>query len=234
VIGDIHGRVDLLHTALDLIEYHAAGTQATDAKVIFLGNYIDHGPDSVAALKHISRLNLSMPQSVTCLMGSHERMLLDFLAQPAARSARWLRNGGVAMLDNFDLDLEPAQLGKTPYLPDLEHAARVVTDTLGSEMLDWVSNLPLTWSSGNLWAVHAGADPARAMDQQSNRVLLWGHPEFNTSPRGDGAWIIHGHQETPHPKAKDQIISIDTGAWHSGKLTICAIEPDGRFDFLQT
>ena len=53
-------------------------------------------------------------------------------------------------------------------------------------------------------------------------------------PRGDDIWIAHGHVERPSPSLEDGRISTDTGAWSSGRLTCCAIKPDGRYDFLQT
>ena len=47
--------------------------------------------------------------------------------------------------------------------------------------------------------MHAGADPARAMEDQTARVLLWGHPEFDSAPRSDDAWVAHGHVELDSP-----------------------------------
>jgi serine/threonine protein phosphatase 1 len=72
------------------------------------------------------------------------------------------------------------------------------------------------------------------MEDQSARVLLWGHPEFDEGGRGDGLWIAHGHTEMDAPIAEDGRIATDTGAWRTGRLTACAVRTNGRYDFLQT
>jgi serine/threonine protein phosphatase 1 len=165
-------------------------------------------------------------------MGNHERMLLDFLADPALRGPRWLREGGAATLTSFRVDADDLTATAPPEAWD--HAARRLADTLGQDGRDWLERLPLTWSSGNLWVVHAGADPARPMQDQTARVLLWGHPEFDSAPRGDDIWIAHGHVERDAPLAEDGRISLDTAAWSTGRLTAIAIKPDGSHAFLQT
>ena len=99
-------------------------------------------------------------------------------------------------------------------------------------MADWIAARPLSWNSGNLWAVHAAADPHFPMDQQSARVLLWGHPEFDGTARADDAWIVHGHTEIPEARSVDHRINVDTGAWQSGRLSAAAVLPDGSVTFL--
>jgi crotonobetaine/carnitine-CoA ligase len=131
----------------------------------------------------------------------------------------------------------------TGYLDAPEATARTLKDgrlhtgdigSLGPDGSLWLDQLPLSWSSGNLWVVHAGADPARAMPDQTARVLLWGHPEFDSAPRGDDAWVAHGHVERDTPEIHDGRIGVDTAAWATGRLTAVAIKPDGSHAFLQT
>lgn len=232
LVGDIHGRSDLLEQMLELIDAHIGGTDANDPQLVFLGDYVDHGPRSDEVLARLRELTASFPDNVTCLMGNHERMLLDFLTDPVTRGARWLRAGGAATLLSYRID-GPA-LAAAP-LPDaLRAAAGRLRAAMGEETLEWLTALPLSWQSGTLWAVHAGADPYREMTAQSARVLLYGHPEFDSAPRGDGLWIAHGHVEADLPRAGDGRIALDTAAWSTGRLTACAVRPDGRFDFLQT
>ena len=49
-VGDVHGRADLLERALDLIDAHVGRVGARNPQVVFVGDYIDHGPDSAAVL----------------------------------------------------------------------------------------------------------------------------------------------------------------------------------------
>lgn len=230
VVGDLHGRADLLERALDRIDEHVGHTGARNPQVVFVGDYIDHGPDSAAVLTRVWELSKELPANVTCLMGNHERMLLDFMADPATRGPRWLRSGARATLDSFGLHTSQLAPGCAPEL--FRQEAAELRDHMAPELLDWIERLPLSWHSGNLWVVHAGADPQHAMDGQSARVLLWGHPEFGSRPRFDGTWVVHGHTPAQTHVLEEGRICVDTGAWETGLLCTAAISPEGEMDFL--
>jgi serine/threonine protein phosphatase 1 len=230
VVGDLHGRADLLERALDRVDEHVGQTGARNPQVVFVGDYIDHGPDSANVLTRVWELSRELPQNVTCLMGNHERMLLDFLADPATRGPRWLRSGALATLDSFGLHTSQLAPGCAPDL--FRQEALALRDHMAPELLDWLEDLPLSWNSGNLWVVHAGADPQHAMSDQSPRVLLWGHPEFDSRPRADGTWVVHGHVPGEGHVLEEGRICVDTGAWQSGLLCTAAIAPSGQIDFL--
>lgn len=232
IVGDIHGRADLLELMLELIDAHIGGTGSTDPRLVFVGDYVDHGPDSARVVTRMRELSEAFPANVTCLMGNHERMMLDFLTDPALRGPRWLRAGGIPTLDSFGVPTATLTPTASPSLFDA--AAAQLADALGGQMRDWLDALPLSWCSGDLWVVHAGADPLRPMTEQSPRVLLWGHPEFDTTPRGDALWVAHGHVEMDRPMLADGRIATDTAAWSTGRLTACAIRPGVGYDFLQT
>ncbi|MCU4653030.1 metallophosphoesterase [Roseibacterium sp. SDUM158016] len=232
VVGDLHGRADLLELLLGLIDAHIGGSGSGDPQLVFVGDYVDHGPESAETLARLRELTRDYPDNVVCLMGNHERMLLDFLADPATRGPRWMREGGAATLLSFRIDPDPILSGGGA--EEFREAAARLRKAMPEGLAGWMANLPLSFRSGNLWVVHAGADPAHPMDQQSSRVLLWGHPEFEAVPRADGTWVAHGHVEMQGPVCEDGRIALDTGAWRTGRLTACALRPDGRHDFLQT
>jgi serine/threonine protein phosphatase 1 len=232
IVGDIHGRADLLEQMLELIDAHIGGTGGVDPQLIFVGDYIDHGPESPAVLARLQELTREFPENVTCLMGNHERMMLDFLIDPSARGPRWMREGGTATLASYGIDPDGLDQGTSP--EDWTDAAAALAEALGDDSCSWIAERPLFWQSGNLWAVHAGADPLRPMTDQTARVLLWGHPEFDTTPRQDEIWIAHGHVVQGAPSLSDGRIGLDTGAWSTGRLSAVAIRPDGGHAFLQT
>ena len=232
IVGDIHGRADLLELMLELIDAHIGGTGSADPKLVFVGDYVDHGPDSAGVLARMRELTTDFPENVACLMGNHERMMLDFMSDPALRGPRWLREGGAATLESYRIRTD--RLSPSAEAGEWQDAADCLTRALGEDGRDWLVSRPLSWHSGNLWAVHAGADPARGMEDQTPRVLLWGHPEFDSAIRGDDAWVAHGHVEMDTPVFADGRISLDTAAWSTGKLTAIAIKPDGSHAFLQT
>jgi serine/threonine protein phosphatase 1 len=232
VVGDVHGRADLLELMLELIDAHIGGTGGADPRLVFVGDYIDHGPESAEVLARLQELTAEFPGNVTCLMGNHERMLLDFLLDPSARGPRWMREGGAATLASYGLD--PDGLDQSALPEAWSDAAAQLAELLGDASCGWITERPLSWQSGNLWVVHAGADPLRPMTDQSPRVLLWGHPEFESAPRTDATWVAHGHVVQSAPSLSMGRIGLDTGAWSTGRLTSIAIKPDGGHAFLQT
>ena len=228
VVGDLHGRADLLEPMFERIDRHI-GTVAEDSPfLVFVGDYVGYGPASHETLLRLKALTEEFPRNVVCLMGSHERMFLDFLTDPEMRGARWMRFGGAATLESFGVP-EPARH------PDAyQQAADALHAAMEPGLLDWIAARPLSWHSGNLWVVHAAADPKHSMPAQSARVLLWGHPEFEVVPRSDGVWVCHGHTEVDTPQLVDGRANVDTGAWKTGRLAAAAIVPTGEVEFLTT
>src|SRR4051794_10496320 len=83
-IGDIHGNLRALDDLLHQIE-PAVG--AEDA-VIFLGDYIDRGPDTRQCIDRILRFRQESPARVILLRGNHEDWLLKTMRDYARHS--WL------------------------------------------------------------------------------------------------------------------------------------------------
>lgn len=214
-IGDLHGSPDLLWKLGDAIPQ-----QHHDWPVIFLGDYIDRGERTEQLLKLLMSMTVDQDKSITCLMGNHEQMMLDFIDTPQEYGRHWLQNGGLQTLASFRIS-PPASTADNPSALDTLRDSLV--KALGDEMLSWLRNLPLQWNSGNVWAVHAGADPQVAMTEQLPDVLLWGHSAFRHKPRKDGQWIVHGHSIVDTPTVKDGRIALDTGAYATGVLTAAAI-----------
>ena len=61
-----------------------------EPRLVFVGDLIDRGPHSAGVLRRLLNLCQAEPDRITCLMGNHERMMLDFLDAPAARARCWL------------------------------------------------------------------------------------------------------------------------------------------------
>lgn len=222
-VGDIHGRDDLL---LRLLERLAKDAHPT-ARLICVGDYVDRGDNSAQVLTRLHRMQSGAGDMMTCLMGNHERMLLDFLDDPVRAGSRWQRYGGLQTLASYRL---PPVTETAPERDWLANRDRL-RDAMGDELIGWLSDLPLIWQSGNMAVTHAGADPTLAINAQKSRTLLWGHPRFSEMPRTDGIWIVHGHTITRDPRAEEGRIPLDTGAFATDKLTAALIEP-GRVEYL--
>ena len=215
-IGDIHGRVDLLGELLARID--------PDLPVICVGDYVDRGEHSAEVL-HL----LHARPDITCILGNHEDMLLSFLKDPEEKGPRWLRYGGLQTLASFGVK------GVTETAPPmaLRTAAKQLKDAMGEEMIAWLDEMPELCQTGNVVITHAGANPAKPIDEQNRRTLLWGHPEFRKTPREDGLWIVHGHTIVDMPVAEAGRIPTDTGAYATGRLTAAIIYSNG-VEFVST
>lgn len=220
-VGDIHGRLDLLQQLLSRLE--------PDVPIVFAGDYIDRGDHSAQVLHQLRHLNDAADRPVVCLLGNHEEMLLRFLDDPERTHRLWMRNGGYQTLLSFGLD---------EITPDMtaDQAARAADQlrlAMGAPLLDWLRNRPLWWTTGNVAVVHAAFDPVVDQAGQRRAVCLWGCPGFPDRPRKDGLWIVHGHTITPAPRIRERVVSIDTGAFATGRLTAADIRP-GKITFLST
>lgn len=214
VIGDLHGRADLLDRMLALV---AAQQDAAAARVIFAGDMIDRGPGSAAVLARVQALVEA--GRALALMGNHERMMLDFLDAPAVAGPLWLTNGGDATLASF---------GLTPWRPgDPAALAEALRRALPPGQEAWLRGLPLLWREGALVVSHAGLDPGRAVEDQKPQVLLWGHRDFLRKRRGDGIWVVHGHVIQPILRAEAGRIGTDTGAFATGLLSAAWLDAGG-------
>lgn len=224
-VGDVHGRHDLLLRLVERILNDAADIGATPV-LIFLGDYIDRGEGVRETVDFLSELAGWPDAQSVFLMGNHEQMLLRFLREPAT-GRQWLRFGGLQTLMSYGIASAANMRGA-------EGAALVgqeLAEALGPH-LGFIERLRLSHRSGNLLFVHAGADPDLPPDEQEVTTLLWGCRAFLETQRDDGIWVVHGHTIVDRPIAAHGRISVDTGAYFSGRLTAARIM-DGEVSFLQ-
>jgi serine/threonine protein phosphatase 1 len=218
VVGDVHGRADLLEILLDRI---AAEPGAGAARIVFAGDLIDRGPASAAVLARVQ--GLVQAGRAAAVMGNHEAMLLEFLDASGEAGPRWLANGGDATLASFGLS--PWTRGADG--GGMAALAGGLRRAMPAGQEAWLRALPAFWRAEGLAVCHAGADPARAIEAQDRAVLLWGHRDFGRRPRADGIWIAHGHVIRPGVEARAGRIATDTGAFATGRLSAAWIDRDG-------
>lgn len=221
-VGDIHGHAALLDQLLAKITEDAAPARAAglDVDLIFLGDYVDRGPDSRGVLE---RLCSGMPPGFSCrfLMGNHEAALLDFLRDPAA-AAQWLDYGGVETLASYGVR---ASFG-------IREKARCRTardcfvENLPERHRLFLENLELKIEIGDYVFVHAGIRPGRQLARQRPEDLLWMREPFLSDPRRHEKIVVHGHTMTEEPEVRSNRIGVDTGAYVTGVLTALVLQED--------
>ena len=225
-IGDIHGCDALLARLLDRI----ATLVSPEAPIVCVGDYVDRGEDSARVLERLHRVQRARGAAcLVCLRGNHDQMVLDFLDDPVGAGPRWVRYGGLQTLASYNVSGLPAN----PSDRDWRAARDRLRAALPAEIEAWLRGLPLRWQSGNVFICHAGADPRAPLDAQDEATLLWGHPDFPTTRRKDGMWVVHGHTIVGESRAEDGRLPVDTGAFATGRLTAALIVP-GKVQLIQT
>ncbi|MDH4386696.1 MAG: metallophosphoesterase family protein [Caulobacter sp.] len=224
-IGDIHGCDDLLSALLTEI----TSATAADAKgplLIFLGDYVDRGPDSRNVIERLNSL-AARGISARFLCGNHEEVLLRFLERPES-AGDWLEFGGRSTLLSYGVH-PPDDVLHSQAWQDVRMA---LLTALPDSHLRFLRSLEDSIDLGDFLFVHAGVDPSRPLEQQKSHDLRWMREPFLSDPRQLTRMIVHGHSPTLKPHFDRRRIGIDTWAYHSGILT--AVELFGtRVRFLQ-
>ena len=214
-IGDIHGRFDLLTDLLQLVSTdRTANPQNSDALIVFLGDYVDRGPDSKRVINFVA--TGSIPGfRVVYLKGNHEEAMLDFL-DDRSDGSDWLTYGGLETLYSYGVQLKGIPSNANAVIELREAVRRAVP----SEHIAFLRMCALTHVEGDYLFVHAGVRPGIPLDRQDPSDLLWIRDDFLASRRKfENKVVVHGHTICDEPQDRPYRINIDTGAFASGKLT---------------
>jgi serine/threonine protein phosphatase 1 len=224
-IGDSHGCLDLLKNLQEQI-LGDSGTGDTSPErrvVVYLGDYIDRGPDSRGLIDRLIDEPLPGFESVL-LKGNHDEMLLRLIDEGAA-PPNWALHGIFETLDSYGID------------PSVWHhgAAAVraaVIENLPAHHLAFLRSLRYSHVEGDYFFAHAGVRPGVPLEAQSPRDLMWIRDDFLDSDMDHGKIVVHGHTPVELPDTCTNRIGIDTGAVYGGALTALVLEGTER-RFLQ-
>ena len=225
-IGDIHGRRDLLRILQAKIVDDIASAPSMHHTVVYLGDYVDRGPDSAGVIEHLIARPIDGADSVF-IKGNHEHFMQSFV-DGASQGRTWLGNGGDDTLRSYGLDIRKDIVGQ-----GFGELARMFVDTLPDRHRAFIDDLALSHQIGGIFFAHAGVNPMRPLDDQRAEDLMWIRDPFFDSTRDLGVIVVHGHTPGPMPVVTPFRINVDTYAWHSGHLTAVVLE-NGRVRFLST
>ncbi|WP_426130576.1 metallophosphoesterase [Pararhizobium sp. PWRC1-1] len=225
-VGDIHGRADLLERLLKNIQAHHSG-----ARVVFLGDIIDRGPDSKDCLDMVES-ELKRNAASTHIMGNHEDLMLRFIDGGSARSTSWCWNGGLATVTSYGfhgygfrgedgltyLRDELADILSTKYKSHIEmiRTARAFVELPGYIL------------------VQAGIVPGLPMEQQDPYTLRWDSKSLVAYENRLGKTVVHGHTVTQSllPEVYRNRINLDCGAYDSGTLCAAILSEEASPSFI--
>ena len=219
-IGDIHGRLDLLERLAVKVQRDLSERPCSDAVAVFLGDYIDRGPESAGVLEFLC--SGSFPAPMIPLRGNHEAILLDFLNDESVLES-WRHYGALETFVSYGVDVKAVLRGR-----DFAAARDALWSKLPTRHLDFVAKTGLSWSIGDYFFCHAGVRPNVPLARQSERDLMWIRDEF-TAYRGPlEKVVVHGHTPSSEPENLPYRINVDTGAYATGVLTCVALEGGER------
>lgn len=220
-IGDIHGQLDKLDAALDRVERDGG----TGARIVFLGDYTDRGPNSRGVIARLSA-GLAEGRDWICLRGNHDRMFAMFMEPYPRNDARtlvgyhWLhpRIGGIETLASYGV---PVDEGDRIF--EVHERARAAVPP---SHLDFLAGLGDYHRSGDLFFVHAGIRPGVALEAQTQDDMIWIRETFLDDPQPHPWLVVHGHTHISAPRHYGNRVNLDSGAGHGHDLTAAVFEGD--------
>ncbi len=215
VIGDIHGRADLLDRMIEAINNDAKGREA-DSLTVTLGDYIDRGPDSRGVIERLAKNPFAT--RYVALKGNHESLLETFLRDPEV-GTHWGYLGGLETLQSYGVRVPGLLVAR-----DYEQASEQFSAALPPQHSEFLASLRLSLSFDRYFLCHAGIRPGIPFERQSEEDLLWIRDEFLTSRLDFGKLVVHGHTPAEEPEVLPNRINIDTGAFATGRLTCVVLE----------
>ena len=189
-IGDIHGCLTALEKVLEMVK------PDSDDTFVFLGDYVDRGPDTSGVLNRLRKL--SEETSVIALRGNHDIMFLEARTQDYLYVRQWIGVGGAATMASYENDFANVPLSHWQFLQN---------------------TLPYYETEQYIF-VHAGVDSETPMTDQSASALYW-EKLRNPSPHFSGKTVIVGHtaQKNGVPLDLGHTVCIDTFVYGDGWLS---------------
>jgi serine/threonine protein phosphatase 1 len=203
VIGDIHGCAEELQYLLDYLR-EKVKLSSSDL-IVFLGDYIDRGPNSREVIDLLVNFKNDFPVT-RFLKGNHEDMLMDFLGFGGNLGHAFLYNGGLETIQSYGISV---------FSPP-DEMMRLLPET----HFQFFSSLDSIVEVQDYYLVHAGLNPEFSLDEQSGEDLFWIRESFLDASHTFGKTIVFGH--TPHRDVFDHRpykIGLDTGLVFGNKLT---------------
>lgn len=185
-VGDVHGCPHSLEALLNkLSSYHSS-------TFVFLGDYIDRGPDS----KSVIDLLIDFSRDVECIMlrGNHEQMMIDALA--SGDTSLWFHNGGRDTL--------------------LSYGNKFTNPDLPAPHYHFIHNTKMYYESENYFFVHAGLPADMKIkeaiaNQQIWQEFLWQRSHLDVDHPNWEKRVVFGHTPIPEPLITEYMIGVDTG-----------------------
>lgn len=201
-ITDIHGELAKLENLLSKLELRE------DDTFVFMGDYIDRGPDSRGVVEKI--IGLGETYRCVYLIGSHEYALLHSKSDDYYNYLFW-NYGGPATVKSYGGSF----------------------DNILNIHGDFFRSLEFYYLTDDYLFVHAGINPDYPLEEQDETDLVYIRGKFIYSKHKLPQKIIFGHTEFDGPYITDDKICIDLGCGKYKDAKLCALILDnGKEEFV--
>jgi len=202
VIGDIHGCSEELRYLIDALPVRP------DDEIVFLGDYIDRGPDASGVVSYLIKLKDHFSENrLVFLKGNHEDMLLSYLELSGQHGKMFLLNGGKATVESYGISSDNPSPSR-------------LRDAMPPAHLAFYQTLESCYLTEPYLCVHAGVHPLKTLPEQTEEELLWIRHPFLYSSHILPYTILFGH--TPQHSVLYDLpykIGLDTGLVYGNILT---------------
>ena len=193
-IGDIHGELE----ALDEVLAQVQPLLTPEDTLVFLGDFLDRGPDTRGVLARVVGLKASAPCPVEALLGNHEEWFLKTYRDPTRHS--WLLGmGGLETVRSYSpsaaelLRSELQRAGIELLTSKVVLPYQVFFDTIPAAHLAFLEGLVTYVRTPDVVCVHGGARSGLAVEEQSQHDLVWGPVSFPDDYKGPDL-LVYGHR----------------------------------------
>jgi serine/threonine protein phosphatase 1 len=220
-VGDIHGNSLALRDVL--LKIRPLVTEADT--VVFLGDYVDRGPDSKGCVDAVLEFSAAVAATVECLCGNHEDWMLRTRFDVTDHS--WLMGmDGMTTIRSYSSDAAEALLRASDAEPTNLFESRIALPydafwrAVPSTHQRFFEGLKTYVETPDCLCVHAGLNPKIARPQDQTRdALIWGRQnrKFPLGYTGDKP-VVYGHRNNveldgagwPWPKRVGRTIGLDS------------------------
>lgn len=244
-VGDLHGHDTQLSRALDLI----ARDGGDDARIVFLGDLVDRGPNSRTVVDRLMT-GIAEGRNWQVIKGNHDRMFTRFVRDGRVDDScissglLWInpRLGGTKTLESYDVVSVEER--------DIADVWKDACGKVPGDHIRFLENLPLWHQHGPLLFVHAGIAPGIPLDEQDEDDLIWIRKPFIEFAGPHPFLVVHGHTALEHPEHAGNRINLDGGGGYGREIHPAVFEgadcwllkdkgreqlsPPGRKSFLNT
>lgn len=208
-IGDVHGCANTLERLLGRI------APGPSDHLVFVGDYVDRGPDS----KRVIDILLRLREQVECtfLKGNHEALMLDYLDY--GEYDLWRMNGGATTLSSYQKSNREVEIP--------------------AEHVSFIRDAHLYLDTPNYFFVHGGIPPSMTVEEAirlgDEQMFLWERGHLSARRYRWEKTLVCGHTPRPRPIDTEKLLAIDTGCVYfmrpdMGRLTAVRL-PEREFIF---